>query len=258
MNRELTYVLLPTENNSNIYQSKTSLDKSLKVSLSKEPSTDYTINYFLYILSNDEIKENDWFVNMDFKDTWKVSKLTGGKLPSEINCKKIISTTNTGLMVPDNRKDGSGLVVDVISSRSLPYILHSDIEYIISLYNKKGEVDVRQLAADSGSDESGCIGFVEGFNKCSELNADKKFTLEDMRNMGEYIWKWITDNRKDGSRTLDDAMNVFIHFLISSQPKRDTIMVEYEEINMPSQGHGTVSHVKIKLKLKDGCIVIVR
>lgn len=61
-NLTLIPILLPTEDASRFYTSKVNVDKSLRLSSIKESSTDYTINYHLYLCSTLPIKEGDWFI----------------------------------------------------------------------------------------------------------------------------------------------------------------------------------------------------
>ena len=116
-------------------------------------------HYHLYILSDDEIKEGDWFIHPDSscfdKECKEVS--TGGyeiKQVSKVdkhfvyhevmaisksrNIKKIIATTNTSIKVKSNKNLLKEYITidENLNGVSLPQIPISFIQYFIEKYNK--------------------------------------------------------------------------------------------------------------------------
>lgn len=82
-------------------------------------------SYHLYILSNDEIKEGDWYCS----PARIISKHNGTeKLPD--NWKKIIATTENSLSI---KKERSG---ENVWTQQLPQIPKSFTEHFINEYNK--------------------------------------------------------------------------------------------------------------------------
>lgn len=273
MNKPSTYVLLPTKSNSHIYQSKVSLDKSFKVSLSKEPSTDYTINYFLYILSDEKCKHGE------YKYCSFTEKVTKYDQFSEVpgtgwceHCIKIIATTNPELLEKwTSTPYGTRKVEDGAIQISPP-----DIEYIISLYNDSRAIErlnevwgddkdgkyqqhyIEKLALDSlkpnwehlyinGSYPSKPYptlfqkevdGWCNGYNKCLQDNADKIYTHEDVLEFYKYV----------KTHTVKEAFQ-HLESLTKEQPRRDTVTVVYKK------GIGNEIYTPV---IQDGYIVIVR
>lgn len=86
----------------------------------------------LYILSDDEIKEGDWCIELGFNRIFQVEKesLTKDYIK---NCKKIIATTNTSLGLSDVGK--AGYFIDEFHP-ILPQPSQSFIEKYVTEYNK--------------------------------------------------------------------------------------------------------------------------
>ena len=105
--QEAQVVMLATMNKSNLYCNKKSNILSLRKYQDK-PLNDSIINQHLYITSNEEIKEGDWFI-IDNKihqcighyNHYICIKKDGSSI-LPINCKKIIATTNETLYLTFN------------------------------------------------------------------------------------------------------------------------------------------------------------
>lgn len=87
----------------------------------------------LYILSDDEIEEGDWFINLANNT---INQATDWIYVS--TCKKIIATTDTSLILHDNSKNNKcfGTQLSGKCSHVLPLIPTSFIQYFIEQYNK--------------------------------------------------------------------------------------------------------------------------
>lgn len=86
----------------------------------------------LYILSDDEIKEGDWYHNSIDNSIKQASDWIYVS-----TCKKIIATTNTSLILHDNSKNNKcfGTQLSGKCSHILPQIPTSFIQYFIEQYN---------------------------------------------------------------------------------------------------------------------------
>jgi hypothetical protein len=87
--RECMVMLLPTEKASTL-----SKDKYGPLYFGNYPEDNNMLNQFIYILSNDEIKEGDWVYNKKSKEVYKIT------IKEEVVSyeKKIIATTDTSLI----------------------------------------------------------------------------------------------------------------------------------------------------------------
>lgn len=256
------------------------------------------MGHHLYIISDDEINHGDYFYSKAFDN---IRQSSVDKYDAD-GCDKVIATTNPELHSYVERGVSNEFVEGVAK------ISQSDIEHIISLYNEKGKnVDVDKLAEKSY--ENGIrykkmnsrypykIGYGNGYNQCLQDNADKKFTLQDLKesynegrlNHKEPIQGWdnfirplltkkfdLEDMRKImniGMSLRQDQLNgyagksgeehlqEYARCLDQEQPKKDTIMVEYENElcnDVLDEGTNYKEFVEQRLKVKDGCIVIVR
>lgn len=90
----------------------------------------------LYILSDDEIKEGDWCIELGFNRIFQVEKesLTKGYIK---NCKKIIATTDISLGLSDVGK--AGYSIDEFHP-ILPQPSQSFIEKYVAEYNKSNMI----------------------------------------------------------------------------------------------------------------------
>jgi len=251
MNKQSTFVLLPTDKEIES-RGLVKLPNGKVQIMSENDMIDYldsqssaTKHQHLYILSYDEIKKGDWFYSIAGFEKPLIEKAIMN-LPTTEHIKKIIATTNPELHFKES-------YVDKISK--------SDIEYIISLHNGEGKgIDVKQLACDNTDGESEYRGFIEGFNKHAELNADK--TVELLKWIEEYSFT-LSNAEPDSYIALQQKMlkevEEKIQSLTKEQPKSDTVIVEYDKKFIYVEGSETLAKGEYyQLKLKDGNIIIIR
>lgn len=143
-------VILPTEKDSLIFSN------SLLNKLSyEELSPKHCSHYYLYIISDDEIKEDDWFyyIDNDTKSSKYIMQCNGFTDNTHIKvnsnnefsygdwnkdyCKKIIATTDTSLLIEEVPK--SLKQYSQFKDKSLPQPSQQFIEKYIESYNK-GEI----------------------------------------------------------------------------------------------------------------------
>lgn len=244
MKKELPYIFLPTEKASNIYlqNGKMCYDETI-VERIKDCN-----DHFLYIISDEEIKEGDWFYNTT--DGAILNKPSLMKMPS---VRKIIATTNPELLGHYFSSDPQ------VAFNTPNKISQSDIQYIIELYNGKNKNDKLKVArnvlsADKRFSEKDLDNIMFGYELALKDNADKKFTLEEIKEALRINTILIN---KDNSVI---EQELFFQSLTKQQSKRDTVMVEYEETHepYPDKFYPTASKSVWRPKLKDGCIVIIK
>lgn len=276
MKKECQFVILPTDK-SEIFLKADKLVYFPSRCLHTKDDDNKIYPHHIYILSDAEIKDGDWIIvpTSDGKTEfdWSDCKPEKSKHVYASNkfVWKIIASTDPELHYTKNRLPGV-----TTYDKNILKISQSDIEYIISLYNGKGkEIDVKkikQFAKDECIKYSKDIqsqaekfqaqidyeyGFLKGYNQCLQDNADKKFTLEDIKRAwehGAYIQETDCFNT--------NAYDKFIESLTKEQPKKDTVMVEYEVdpewlLDHPPFSAPYPPAVKIP-KTKDGYIVIVK
>lgn len=115
-------VMLPTNEKANLYLQK---DKPLLYIKNPEMLNEINIKQYqhLYILSDEEIKEGDWFITNDSKSIFQCGKFEPMK-----GDKKIIATTDKSLRIGELKEGGR--------IEHLPQPSQSFIEYFIEEYNK--------------------------------------------------------------------------------------------------------------------------
>ena len=124
-------IMLPTNVLSNI--SLSNKTNNLVYNNNKHDTLSMFTNQHLYIISDDEIKEGDWYINL------KYNKIIQKKdaLPLKDNCKKIIATTDTSLLntiyTPHISGEISKRMRDLFN---LPQPSQQFIEKYIESYNK--------------------------------------------------------------------------------------------------------------------------
>lgn len=148
MEKKCKVVLLPTENKTRIHKAK---DNRIICSLGNysKDNFDFDSNQHLYILSDDEIKEEDWFYRKEigFKE---ISLYKAGIQLK--NCKKVIATTNPNLI-----KEG----VASIDDKFVKEYCNNPVEEVLveyELYNTKpnalpiyGKFDYKLKLSSNGS-----------------------------------------------------------------------------------------------------------
>lgn len=124
-------ILLETKENSGLLLGLSKFGRLISYDTEcTNPNNDiYSVKQHLYIINDDIIKVNDWYLATD-KIEHCSSKEEANDLTS--NCKKIIATTNKSLQIKSNHlvKDRYALL------ESLPQIPQSFIEQYITEYNK--------------------------------------------------------------------------------------------------------------------------
>lgn len=91
----------------------------------------------LFVLSDEEIKEGDWYYDHMYRLVFKATDTSTHKGGN--NYKKIIATTDSSLYIQVSkwfRADDWGGKEFLTTNVNLPQILQSFIEYFISEYNK--------------------------------------------------------------------------------------------------------------------------
>lgn len=126
--QECEIVMVATMNKSNLYCNKKSNILSLRKYQDK-PLNDSIINQHLYITSNEEIKENDWYYSIKY-GILKARVATPNIDYEKEGCKKIIATTDESLE-PRNLYGNSGLF-----KTKLPKPSNSFISKYIEEYNQ--------------------------------------------------------------------------------------------------------------------------
>jgi len=139
MYKQHNIVMLPTNEASIIVKNTMSIhiQSESKLYLRQEPElvnpkSKSTANQHLYILSDDEIKEGDWYHNSIDNSIKQASDWIYVS-----TCKKIIATTDTSLILHDNSKNNKcfGTQLSGKCSHILPQIPTSFIQYFIEQYN---------------------------------------------------------------------------------------------------------------------------
>ena len=179
MYRKVQLVMLPTNEKANDWVTPKRFNKG--VALSKSIERLQNIEYWeydidkcytpqhLYILSDEEIKEGDWFIEFDLKGTRSsycnkpflcdigntenfILTKDNGNFPFPENCKKIIATNDKSLSNQVFRKDGTPTSnYDFV----LPQLSNSFIEKYVEEYNKGNlitEVIVEYQPANIGQE----------------------------------------------------------------------------------------------------------
>ena len=124
-------VMLPTEKASRIHLANN------KLIYGKELFTDGLTgrNQHLYIISDDEIKEGDWYYSPETKQVYNQSNHE-----TSLPCKKIVATTDTSLKVTDLISDKYAVYV--------PQIPESFIQAYIKAYNEGKPITEVDLEMD--------------------------------------------------------------------------------------------------------------
>lgn len=188
--QECSVVILPTNSKSNIHFND-------DIGYITKDLVNENVNYHLYILSDDEIKEGDWFIHQShgISSLRKCEKIVGKSIVVEngnSSCwidysKKIIATTDSSL------KDWNKVERENLDAKlpTTPQIPQSFIEYFISEYNKgnviskvlvelqmyKGSVPVTWVSSLNETDVNFSIKLNQ--NEISILTEQKQETLEE-------------------------------------------------------------------------------
>lgn len=268
MNKQLQYILLPTDKASKLHINNT--NKELFYSVLFADKCSLSQPQHLYILSDDEIvlsSNNIGYFIRSHSMTNNSDLIQNPLFISNYKYKKIIATTNPELLGKPFIDSSNYPNGEPIGIYGIPSIFQSDIEYIISLHNWKGkeemewypsaitssgtdigeegkdwewkqrikpkEVDVEKLAEDFCSNngvKGGGIVFNAvkyGYNQALQSNANKKFSLEDMKAIAIEIadWKDGYVGKSDG-RNLDAFVKEFIQSLTKQTPNAERYSLE--------------------------------
>jgi len=129
--KRVKVIMLPTENKINSlkgYKDNSLLFQFKERYRTIEAEKPYVSNYHLYIISDDEIKEGDWFISEKYSKPIQYPKYG---TENQGNMKKIIATTDTSLTIQDTLNQNK---IHYLSQPSQQFI-----EKYIESYNK-GEV----------------------------------------------------------------------------------------------------------------------
>lgn len=168
------------------------------------------------IVSDKEIKEADIHINLLTKEIERASKNLS---------KNFIGNSNFNFSVRKQYKK-------IIASNFIPELPNIDFN---DLEEEFGIVCVEKLAKEANGylpyarDTKGVAfneGFIEGFNKCLELNKDKLYTAEQMKDAfesGENYGKTWSEfyNTDSVSRLAAERTENFNNFIQSLQPKTE-------------------------------------
>lgn len=138
LNKECRVVMLFTRE-SNIWSYK---ERRLYYNQANPNDIDESKYYKLYIISDDEIKLNDWYLNLDLRSTeWGVIQATTERLAEISNdapsCKKIIASTDISLGLVKDQNDCPMPAY----SKLLPQIPQDFIEKYIDSYNAGSPIE---------------------------------------------------------------------------------------------------------------------
>lgn len=194
------------------------------------------------IVSNNYIKENSWYEHggiLFLSD----SEYNEGNNPNNLNP----PVTNYNRCV--------------IASNFIPQLPNINFN---NLEEEFGIVDVEKLAKEANGylpyarDTKGVAfneGFIEGFNKCLELNKDKLLTLDDISNFRKILEDGVFSNMSCSSAIVE-----FDKFIKSLQKTERDIKIETEEkeishiddynnlhefVNIPKITNNTIKIIKI-------------
>jgi len=194
-------VLLPTESNSGLTLGKSKWGILIQYDTkSVHPQNDaYTENQHLYILSDEEIKEGDYAIDLTEdlglkNDIFKVDKATLKFANQE--CKKIIATTDDSLSEQIMYYPDGTIIGNVESYKILLQIPQYFIEHFINEYNKgnvlsKVLIGVEENVVDTKfnihlNEQENITEWQIELNQNSEISilVDKKQTVQEYEQQG--------------------------------------------------------------------------
>ncbi len=147
MKKEFKIIMLPTQKSNNVGDIvMRPSDKRLAIiNILTTGDSQETINQHLYVISDDEIKEGDWYYNSQVNIIIQTTKDTidkvGGLRVFERSCKKIIATTDKSLKIDDRDYNSLGKS----NLMPLPQIPESFIKHYIEEYNKGNIITTIEL-----------------------------------------------------------------------------------------------------------------
>ena len=146
----------------------------------------------LYIISDDEIKENDYCLNLETNTVFKMHK---HGLPTSNRNKKIIATTDTSLI---NRKQMTFMDEATEWTYDLPQPSQQFIEKFIEEYNKGNVITNVLVEYEQDYANRNCSTCNLGTDGTCELNLEKKCcsSTNNVTKHGDY-WISCLDGEED-------------------------------------------------------------
>lgn len=144
--------------------------------------------------------------------------------------KEIYLETNPKRLEVTNKELNKEIRFKIIASTFIPQLPNIDFN---NLEEEFDIVDVEKLAKEANGylpyarDTKGVAfneGFIEGFNKCLELNKDKLLTLDDISNFRKILEDGVFSNMSCSSAIVE-----FDKFIKSLQKTERDIKIETEE-----------------------------
>jgi hypothetical protein len=171
MYKKCKVVLLPTKQEGNLYLWGYKLFTGIKRGDSE--------SHHLYVLSDDEIKEGDWFINRQYMieednvPEYALWRYDNQSIKPNSNPMKIIASTDSSLKIPkvfDYTKYGE----------NLPSIPQSFIDYYVSEYNKGNKIEEVMVEYEpTGRMKSG--GVETNITEILKLNSDNTINIKPIK-----------------------------------------------------------------------------
>jgi len=182
MKKTHTVVMLPTEKASTLGFAG---DK-LHYSKTEGEKTSFYIPQHLYILSDEEIKEGDWFIHINLKKTFKCCKASSNtiwandmEMGDMVNrCKKVIATRDKSLKVITGIV-GSG------TGEQLPQIPQSFVPIFVKAYNEGNPITEVELECKGTMNWD--IKLTESNEVIISLPEEKMYSKKEIMNLIEDI-----------------------------------------------------------------------
>ena len=176
--------MLPTNQKADIFIGKTYNVLHYKNNIPEEQFKDYQ---HLYILSDDEIKEGDWYL---FLPEDSVRQATFDFIP-HYNLKKIIATTDPSLIIYESEvlARASGFKLET-GDLCITFIPRSFIERYVEEYNKGNKIESVMVEYNYfENDTSECIGMDGVYNGIPfngyvlKLNSDNTINIKPVKDI---------------------------------------------------------------------------
>lgn len=162
--------------------------------------------------------------------------------------KEIYLETHPKRLEVTNKELNKEIRFKIIASTFIPELPNIDFN---NLEEEFGIIDVEKLAKEANGylpyarDTKGVAfneGFIEGFNKCLELNKDKLLTLDDISNFRKILEDGVFSNMSCSSAIVE-----FDKFIKSLQKTERDIKIETEYIkDFYRDGFGGAGTIDIK------------
>ena len=223
MKKEIEVIMLPTgknlnhlpnmfTSNGNLFTNGNQIGKYLE-------NDNDLIEHHLYFLSDEEIKDGDWFIDTTDNTLWQNKHKKSMKKSIFPECKKIIATTDTSL----NTEEFTGVIdesngIKEVIKHSLPY----PSQTFIKQYLETGCIDKVFVEY-----EGGCCGrCIEGIDECipteykPKVNSNNEITIHPIK---------ISWNREEVIKLCKKAVRDNCNLSISQQPYNSEEVKEFED-----------------------------